>query len=123
MIAITARAQGLQAPVESRFGRCSHFILYNPQTKEHKTVANPSRGQPGGAGVAAAQFLTEQNAEVLLTGNIGPKALQALKAANMQVYTVTEGTVEQAVADYDQGKLKQANTATVHSHHGLDRMG
>jgi len=36
---------------------------------------------PHGAGIQAAQNITQYNADMLLTGNCGPKAFKALEAA------------------------------------------
>jgi predicted Fe-Mo cluster-binding NifX family protein len=52
----------------------------------------------------------------VLTGNCGPKAFHTLQAAGIQVIVGVEGSVRQAVQNYQAGKLKPAMGPNVTSH-------
>ena len=113
MIAITAQGERLDSKVDGRFGRCEYFILYDEQTKQYTAHPNPSRNASSGAGVGAAQFIVDSEVATLITGQVGPKAMRALKVAELDVYTVSKGTVETAISAYLNGELEQVNAATV----------
>ena len=53
-IAISATAPALEAEIDPRFGRCSHFIIADPETAEFEVVDNSSALAAGGAGVRSS---------------------------------------------------------------------
>ncbi|MHC1579752.1 MAG: NifB/NifX family molybdenum-iron cluster-binding protein, partial [Candidatus Alkanophagales archaeon] len=54
-VCVTATAEGLDAEVDPRFGRCRYFVIVDTETMEYEAVRNESADAPGGAGVQAAQ--------------------------------------------------------------------
>ena len=52
---------------------------------------------PQGAGVQAAQTISQLGAECLITGHCGPRAFQALKAAGIRIFTGAQGTIAEAI--------------------------
>jgi predicted Fe-Mo cluster-binding NifX family protein len=73
----------------------------------------------GGAGIQAAQTIASKGAKVLITGNVGPNAFQALSAAGIKVITGAAGTVREAVEKYKRAELKATDAPTVHGHFGM----
>ncbi|BDZ69679.1 hypothetical protein GCM10025861_01960 [Methanobacterium petrolearium] len=55
------------------------------------------------------EFIAGSGANKLLCGNLGPKAIQMLQAAGIEVYTGASGTVIEALHDWEEGKLKLAS--------------
>ena len=45
-IAISATAPALEAEIDPRFGRCSHFIIADPETAEFEVVDKKTRTAP-----------------------------------------------------------------------------
>lgn len=86
-----------------------------------EAVDNENAALSGGAGIQAAQFLASKGAEVIITGNIGPNAVDVLSAAGIKVVTGQTGTVRQAIDDYKKGGLKASGDATVSDHYGMGR--
>jgi predicted Fe-Mo cluster-binding NifX family protein len=84
-----------------------------------KPLSNEAALSTGGAGIQAAQIVTKENVDVVLTGNIGPNAFQILQTAGITVFTGVEGTVHEALEKYKKGNLKQTGSATVESHAGI----
>ena len=82
-IALTANGTGLDAPISPIFGRCSTYIFMDTETMQHEAIANPAVSAGGGAGVQAAQFVVNQGAQTVLTGNLGPNAFGVLQAAGV----------------------------------------
>lgn len=78
-------------------------------------------GATGGAGIQAAQTITSRGVEVLITGNVGPNAFQALSAAGIKIMTGAFGTVMEVVEKYKKGELKDTGAPTVGGHFGMGR--
>lgn len=99
---ITAQNPSLESQVDRRFGRCAWLILFDTETKQWEAFQNPGVSQSGGAGVAAAQFVVDKSAEVVLSGDFGPNASRAFQAANigMQRFTDNTTTVQEAVEQF-----------------------
>ncbi|MEN6475089.1 MAG: NifB/NifX family molybdenum-iron cluster-binding protein [Syntrophaceae bacterium] len=116
-IVITTSGEGLEAPIDPRFGRAKHFMVFNTETGETATVDNSQNlNAPQGAGIQAAAAVSRLGATVLITGHCGPKAFQALAAAGIKIYTGATGSVSEAVAQFKAGKLKSADAADVEGH-------
>ena len=119
-ICVTASADGLDAQLDPRFGRCPYFVIVESETMKFETVANTASGAMGGAGIQAAQTVASKGVEVLITGNVGPNAFQALSAAGIKIVTGAVGTVREAVERYKRGELKGETSApTVRGHFGM----
>jgi predicted Fe-Mo cluster-binding NifX family protein len=86
IIAMTAREPEFETELEPRFGRAPYFILVETETGEWRTVKNAGAGASGGAGTQAAQILSEEGVKALICGRVGPKASDALEAANIDGY-------------------------------------
>ncbi len=110
-IAIPSRGQSVDAPVDERFGRCACFALTEDDGASWTIRENPCLQSPGGAGVQAAQFLDQEGVDILLVDNLGPKAAQVIQAAGIEIHTGIQGTVEQALRDYQEQKLKPVQAA------------
>jgi len=116
-IAISASGADLNAQVDPRFGRAPFFLLVDPETLEFETVPNQTNLQAAqGAGIQAAALVARHRPAAVLTGNCGPKAFETLQAAGIQVIVGVEGSVREAVKNYQAGKLKPAPGPNVASH-------
>jgi predicted Fe-Mo cluster-binding NifX family protein len=117
-IAVSSTGAELQSAVDPRFGRCKFFIVYDEETKESSSIENASQFASGGAGIQAAQTVSEAGARVVLTGNIGPNAYQTLSAAEITVITGVSGRVEGAIEGYLKGEYRATDAPTVRPHFG-----
>ncbi|MBS7632713.1 NifB/NifX family molybdenum-iron cluster-binding protein [Candidatus Bathyarchaeota archaeon] len=122
-ICVSATANSLDTQVDPRFGRCPYFIIVNSENMQFEAVPNVAFGAMGGAGIQAAQTIAGKGAKVLITGNVGPNAFQALAAAGVKVVVGASGTVRQVVEKYKRGELRETNSATVGGHFGMGRDG
>jgi predicted Fe-Mo cluster-binding NifX family protein len=94
--------------VLSGFGRCRYFVIYDTDTQETEIMSNENNMTAGrGAGTRTAQDVVKTEAEAIITSQIGPKAISYLKGKDMPVYVSAAQTVEQAVQEYQQGKLQE----------------
>lgn len=118
-ICISSTGENLDAVVDQRFGRCQYFLIVDTETMKVKTISNEATLSSGGAGIQAAQIVTKEEVDTVITGNIGPNAFQILQAAGIKIYTSAEGTIKEAIENYKNGKLKETGSANVESHAGI----
>jgi predicted Fe-Mo cluster-binding NifX family protein len=118
-ICVSSTGKDLNASVDQRFGRCQYFLIVDMETMNVKSISNESAMSSGGAGVQAAQIVTKEEVDVVITGNIGPNAFQILQATGIKVFTGAEGTIEDAIESYKKGALRETGSANVESHSGL----
>jgi predicted Fe-Mo cluster-binding NifX family protein len=118
-IAVTAKETDLDAAVDPRFGRAAYILIVDSETMECRVLDNQANVNAfKGAGIQAASSLSEQGAEVLLTGYCGPNAFKTLAAAKIKVANDANvyATVREAVDAFKQGKLPYASEANVDAH-------
>jgi len=118
-ICVTAGAPGLDAPVDPRFGRCPYFVIVETEGMTAESVPNTSAGTSGGAGIQAAQAVSRLGVAALITGNIGPNALQTLSAAGIDIYKHLGGSVIEAVEQFKQGDLQKITSPSAPQHAGM----
>ena len=118
-VAVSANEAGLDAAASPIFGRCASYVFVDTDDLTAMTMQNPAVGASGGAGIQAAQLVIQQGAQAVITGNIGPNALQVFQAAGVPVYTFGGGTVRQAIAELQAGSLGQVTQPTARAHSGM----
>lgn len=118
-IAVSSQGETLDAPASPVFGRCPTYLFVDPETMAFEVVPNPAMSQGGGAGIQAAQFVVNQGAAAVLSGNLGPNAFDVLQAAGVPGYLVSDGTVRQAVEAYKAGQLQPMAGPNVRAHAGM----
>ncbi len=120
-IAVTAENNnGLESLVAQHFGHAPYFILVDVENGEIgavQGVANPyaESHQPG----QIPQFIHAQNANVILSGGMGGRAIEFFEQLGIKAATGAAGTVRQALENYFGGKLKEAapcNESVAHGH-------
>lgn len=120
-VVVTSNGGGLGASASPVFGRCRSYVFVDTDTMEAETVENPAMNATGGAGIQAAQFVVEQGAEAVITGNVGPNAYSVLVAANVPVHLLDDGTVGDVVEAFKRNQLPRAGGATGPAHAGMGR--
>lgn len=117
-ICVTANGGSLEASVDPRFGRASHFVIVDLDTMMVEAVPNMAMGVMSGAGIQAAQTIARKGVTVVITGNVGPNAYQALTSAGIKIMIGASGTVKEVIEKYKRGEFKEASTSTVGGHFG-----
>lgn len=116
-LAISSQGTDLDSPVDLRFGRARFFRIVDTETGQQTTVDNTDGvNAVQGAGTQAGQTLARLGVHTVLTGHVGPKAWSALQAAKIQVFTVSGGTVQQAVQSFLDGRLQPSSQPQVRGH-------
>lgn len=116
-VAITSSGNDLMADIDPRFGRAENFILVDPETMEFSVVENTQNlNLPQGAGIQAAKTIVDHKAEVLITGNCGPKAFQILDKVGIKIIVGAKGRVVDALQQYKNNELQATDNANVEGH-------
>jgi predicted Fe-Mo cluster-binding NifX family protein len=101
---------GLKGEISQHFGKTPYFVLIKWENdKIENSQVLESNGKHGGGQMTPGEFMVGSGANTLLCGNLGPKAIQMLQKARIKVYVGASGTVLEAVQDWTEGKLKQAD--------------
>ena len=116
-IAVSSTGKSLKSKVAEVFGRCPYFIIAEISAKggsasggennkivRNEVMENAVANQMGGAGIAAAQAVVEKKVEAVITGNIGPRALDVLRQFDIEIYNGS-GSVEDILQEFIDGKL------------------
>jgi len=112
-ICLTAITNNLDSQLDPTFGRCAYFIIIDSQTLNFKALKNKAAHVSEGAGVLAAQIMVDKEVKHVITGNIGPRAMQALKTAGIEVNIERDITVKDAIEKFRSKTLRKTNTPTV----------
>jgi predicted Fe-Mo cluster-binding NifX family protein len=117
-IAISSSGKTLDSPLDPRFGRCAWFLVIDPADMRYEAFDNQSAAQGSGAGIQAAQFLVDKNVAAVVTGHVGPNAVQTLSAAGIEIFAEQQGTVKEVVERYKNDGLNSTAQSTVGRHFG-----
>ncbi|MFH2127910.1 MAG: NifB/NifX family molybdenum-iron cluster-binding protein [Pseudomonadota bacterium] len=112
-IAVSSQGNTLESQVDPRFGRAAYFVVRDDGGNVSAVDNTAARQMSSGAGIQAAEALAKAGVKKVLSGMVGPKALNALQAAGIEVIEGAQGRVADALAAYEQGRMAQAATEDV----------
>lgn len=116
-VVISAQGDTPDCEVDPRFGRAKHFLVFDTETDSYTPLSNAQNLQAAqGAGIQAGRSVADSGAQVVLTGNCGPKAFRVLQGAGIRVFVGVTGTVKQAVESFQKGELNEAEAPNVEGH-------
>ncbi|MFP3909174.1 MAG: NifB/NifX family molybdenum-iron cluster-binding protein [Archaeoglobaceae archaeon] len=112
-IAASTNDGGMDDTVTEMFGRTGSFTIVEVNGSETSSVevVQHSGARGGGAGIVAAQTLADKGVEILLTGRVGPNAMEALSSSKIKIYRASGMKVEEAVKKLMQNELQEVKTA------------
>lgn len=112
-LCITAAGNGKDAATDAAFGRAPWFILIDTESEAFQAVENTSAQATQGAGIAAAQTMSENNVDAVLTGRLGPKAKAALEASGINMYEgLGQSSVAEALQQFQAGNYTTGTTGS-----------
>ncbi|RUM34507.1 MAG: dinitrogenase iron-molybdenum cofactor biosynthesis protein [Archaeoglobus sp.] len=101
---------GLNDLVSMHFGRAATFTVYDTETKEEYVIPNTSE-HFGGVGTPP-ELLAKAGVDVVVCGNLGPKAVLAFERFGIKVYVGATGTAKDAINAFLSGILQPASLDT-----------
>lgn len=110
-VAVSSEGPGLDDMVDPRFGRAGGFVLVNVDDMSTEYLDNgASQTLAQGAGIETAERMSAAGVDVVLSGYVGPKAFEALQAADIKICQNLDGmTVREAVRRFRNGETLYAD--------------
>jgi len=118
-VAVSSSGTNLDSQIDPRFGRCAYFIIVNTDDMSFEAFNNEAIALGGGAGIQSSQFVVSKGAGAIITGNVGPNAVQTLSAAGVKIFMGQTGSVKEAVEKYRRGGIKPEGSPNVADHYGM----
>ncbi|MHB0980652.1 MAG: NifB/NifX family molybdenum-iron cluster-binding protein [Thermoleophilia bacterium] len=115
-VAVSALGPSLGDRVDERFGRAAYLLIVDDDRPDCEVVDNGvNRDALQGAGLGAAEVVSEHGATAVITGHLGPKAFTALQLSGVTGYDGTGMTVRSAVEELRLGRLARLTAGQAHS--------
>lgn len=89
-VAITSTGNSLNSNVDSRFGRCSYFVIYDKETEAIEFIPNQSQKLTEGVGTSAVEFLLSRNISMVVSGEFGSKIKPMFDSRKVTMIVVKE---------------------------------
>ena len=112
-IIIPSDSASLNGQIYYRFASAPYFILYDFNTNQATSIANPYSAQVRGTGIIVAQMLIDQKIDAVVVSAIGPQAFDAFYLAKIKVYGPVTGTVRTAITNYQLERLPELKEANL----------
>lgn len=107
-VGVSATGMDLSARVDDRFGRCPWFLVVDSDSMDFTAIENRHAEEETGAGMAAAKDLIDAQVDAVISGQVGPKAYEVLKALNIDIFLVSGGLiVKEALERLKKGELQR----------------
>jgi predicted Fe-Mo cluster-binding NifX family protein len=84
-IAITSTGNSPDAKLDSRFGRCSYFVIYDNETHSTEFIPNPNKEKIEGAGPASVQLVASKGVKKVVSGEFGAKVKAIFDSLQIQL--------------------------------------
>ena len=72
-IAISSEGMNAESLLDSRFGRCTAFAIYDTETQDLNFIENPNKDAEEGAGPASVSLVANQGVKRIISGEFGFK--------------------------------------------------
>jgi len=106
-VGVSATGSDLGARVDDRFGRCPWFLVVDTDSLEFTALENRHAEEGIGAGMVAAKDLVDEDVDTVISGQVGPKAYEVLKALNIEIFLVSGAiSVREALERLKRGELQ-----------------
>jgi len=103
----TLGTRGLDEEISPHFGRAPTFTIVDLDTGEVRVFPNESEHM-GGIGKPPEQ-LARLGVSVVLTSNLGPRAIEMFRSFGIEVYVGASGRVRDAIELFRKGALQRAS--------------
>lgn len=99
-IAITSTGNSPDSKVDTRFGRCAYFVIFDTETNATEFIPNPNKENVEGAGPASVQLVAGRGVSKVVSGEFGAKVKGIFDSLQIQLIVMndTEKTVTDIIA-------------------------
>jgi predicted Fe-Mo cluster-binding NifX family protein len=89
-IAITSTGNSPESTLDSRFGRCSYFVVYDTENHATEFIPNPNKENVEGAGPASVQLVASRGVKKVVSGEFGAKVKSIFDSLQIQLVVLNE---------------------------------
>lgn len=89
-IAITSTGNSPDATLDSRFGRCSYFVVYDTESQSTEFIPNPNKENVEGAGPASVQLIASRGVKKVVSGEFGAKVKSLFDSLKIQLVVLND---------------------------------
>ena len=114
-----AGTNGLNEQVFEHFGSAPFFAVYDVDAETLNFTENSNEHHSHGS-CQPFEAIQALNAEAVLTGGMGARAVSLLNDGGVKVYLMNGKTVAEAVKNFKSGKLTELTSRNACGHHHGD---
>jgi predicted Fe-Mo cluster-binding NifX family protein len=89
-VAITSTGNSHDATLDSRFGRCSFFVVFDTETHATEFIPNPNQENIEGAGPASVQLVASRGVKKVVSGEFGAKVKSIFDSLQIQLVVLND---------------------------------
>jgi len=89
-VAITSVGNSPDAKLDSRFGRCSYFVIYDTETAATEYIPNINKENIEGCGPASVQFVASKGVRKIVSGEFGAKVKAISDSLQIQLIVLKD---------------------------------
>jgi predicted Fe-Mo cluster-binding NifX family protein len=106
----TLEKNGLNSNISLHFGKTPYFAFLKEKNGEIEDIIfSESGGKHNGGSLTPAEIILDFDANILICGNLGSKAVNMLQQNNVKVFSGASGTVQEVFEQWMHGKLFTAD--------------
>jgi predicted outer membrane repeat protein len=104
-IGIPVDGASMNAKVSASFGRTAYFLVIDLKDDTTLFIQNSASDSQGGAGIKAAQILTDQNVDAVCAPQMGENAANVFSEAKIRLFKTNSGSVSETIESFKTGSL------------------
>lgn len=89
-VVITSTGNTPDSLLDSRFGRCSYFVVFDTETGGTEYIPNANIDSVEGAGVASAKLVASRGAQKVVSGEFGFKVKEIFDSLGIQLIIIKD---------------------------------
>lgn len=89
-VAITSTGNSPDSKLDSRFGRCSYFVVYDTESQATEFIPNPNKENVEGAGPASVNLVATRGVKKVVSGEFGAKVKSIFDALQIQLIVLKD---------------------------------
>ncbi|HEY9125116.1 MAG TPA: NifB/NifX family molybdenum-iron cluster-binding protein, partial [Bacteroidales bacterium] len=95
-----------ESTLDSRFGRCSYFVIYDTKTQATEFIPNPNLESVEGAGPASVNLIASRGVKKVVSGEFGTKVKSIFDSLQIQLVVVNDPkkTIAEIIELLEKGK-------------------
>ncbi|WP_294703693.1 NifB/NifX family molybdenum-iron cluster-binding protein [uncultured Fusobacterium sp.] len=107
-VAIALEENKYEAQVDRRVGRAPYFLIIDIETNNYEIIENEAKDEVTGAGLKVIKNLITLGIDILIAGDVGPKAAVLIEEFDLPVYKLGELTsVDEVLKAFKEKKLEK----------------